>query len=54
MAKRNVGRPPLSDTEETVIIKARVKKSQGVKFIKLGGSQWVWDQKDKAKLRGKK
>lgn len=45
MAKR------LSDTERTVMVCTRVKESQAAKLKKLGGSQWLREQIDKAKLR---
>lgn len=41
------GKPPLSDTEKTVFIKARATESQREKFILIGGSDWLRDAIEK-------
>ena len=35
------GKPPLSETERTVLIRAKVTTSQRDKFLRVGGSEWL-------------
>lgn len=39
--KKTAGRKPLSATEKTVNLSARVTESQRKRFVELGGSEWL-------------
>lgn len=41
---RKRGQQPLSQTEDTVFLRARVTRSQLADFRQLGGSKWLRDQ----------
>lgn len=49
-AARGRGRPPLSDGAATVRVSIQVTEPQKEKLEKLGGSAWVREKIDKAKL----
>jgi len=49
-AKKRRGRPPVDPANETQSVSIRLTKQQREKLDQLGGSPWVREKIDKAKL----